>query len=94
MEGDSQAVAQAETGYDRPPSRAKAKGPFHNGRLLFWNLWQKVERAQRLALMERLKVMPFGEAWEECCRRAGVPGEAQWIKEAESYEEKVLAKRG
>ncbi len=46
-----------------------------------------------MALMERLKVMPFGEAWEECCRRAGVPGEAQWIKEAESYEKKVLAKR-
>lgn len=50
--------------------------------------------AQRLALMERLKVMPFGEAWEECCKRAGVPGEAQWIKDAESYEKKVLAKRG
>jgi L-rhamnose isomerase len=24
----------------------------------------------------------------------GEPGEAQWIKEAESYEKKVLAKRG
>jgi len=50
--------------------------------------------AQRLAVMERLKLMPFGEVWEECCRRAGVPSEAQWIKEAESYEKKVLAKRG
>ena len=38
-------------------------------------------------------LMPFGEVWEECCRRADVPDEAQWIKEAESYEKKVLAKR-
>jgi hypothetical protein len=26
--------------------------------------------------------------------RAGISGEAQWIKDAESYEKKVLAKRG
>jgi L-rhamnose isomerase len=38
-------------------------------------------------------MMPFGEVWEECCRRADVPDEAQWIKEAESYDKKVLAKR-
>jgi hypothetical protein len=25
--------------------------------------------------------------WEECCPRADVPDEAQWIKEAESWGE-------
>jgi len=49
--------------------------------------------AQRLALMERLKVMPFGEVWDSCCQQAGVPGEADWIQEAEAYENKVLTKR-
>ncbi|NBT24760.1 L-rhamnose isomerase, partial [bacterium] len=49
--------------------------------------------AQRLALIERLKVMPFGEVWDSCCEQAGVPAEADWIQEAEEYEKKVLTKR-
>lgn len=48
---------------------------------------------QRLALMERLKVMPFGEVWDSCCDQAGVPGEADWIQEVETYEKKMLTKR-
>jgi len=49
--------------------------------------------AQRLALMERLKVMPFGEAWDSCCQQAEVPGEGDWIQEVETYEKKILTKR-
>jgi L-rhamnose isomerase len=48
---------------------------------------------QRLALMERLKVMPFGEVWDSCCDQARIPGEADWIQEVETYEKKILTKR-
>jgi L-rhamnose isomerase len=37
--------------------------------------------------------MPFGEVWDSCCEQAGIPGEADWIQEAETYEKKVLIKR-
>jgi L-rhamnose isomerase len=58
---------------------------------------QRLERAgklaQKLALMERVKTLPFGAVWEECCRRAGVPSEAEWVAEVERYEETELARR-
>ena len=47
----------------------------------------------KLALMERVKTLPFGEVWDELCRRAEVPSEADWVKSVESYERRVLAKR-
>ena len=47
----------------------------------------------KLALMERVKTLPFGEVWDELCRRADVPAEADWVRSVESYEERVLAKR-
>jgi len=56
-------------------------------------LQQEGKGTQRLALMERLKVMPFGEVWDSCCDQAGVPGEADWIQEVETYEKKMLTKR-
>ncbi len=49
--------------------------------------------AQKLALMERMKTMPFGEAWDQLCETAGTSSEAQWVKEAEKYTEQVLQKR-
>jgi len=47
----------------------------------------------RLALQEDLKTMPFGAVWEECCRRAGVPGAHAWLEEVRAYEREVLAAR-
>lgn len=47
----------------------------------------------RLAIFEALKVMPFGEIWEEFCRRQDTPGENDWLREVKAYERTVLAAR-
>ena len=47
----------------------------------------------RLALMEDLKVMPFGAVWDEHCRRANVPGGRDWLREVKRYERDVLGAR-
>ncbi len=49
--------------------------------------------AQRLALMEAFKSMPFGAFWDQLCVKAGVPVGADWLDEMEQYETGVLAKR-
>ena len=46
-----------------------------------------------LAVSEECKTLPFGEVWNEYCRRAGVPVGMDWIKEVEAYETEVLANR-
>lgn len=43
---------------------------------------------------EELKTMPFGEVWEEYCRRCGVPADGEWFARVQAYEADVLAKRG
>jgi L-rhamnose isomerase len=49
--------------------------------------------AQRLALMEAFKSMPFGAVWDALCMRAGTPVAAEWLTEMERYEEAVQGKR-
>jgi L-rhamnose isomerase len=49
--------------------------------------------AQKLALMEELKTMPFGAVWDRLCLDAGVPAGAAWIGEVEAYERDVLSRR-
>jgi len=46
----------------------------------------------RLVLTEELKSFPFGEVWNEYCRRNNVP-ESNWLAEVKTYEKDVLAKR-
>ena len=50
--------------------------------------------AQRLALMEEFKSMPFAAVWDKLCEKAGVPVGADWIAEMEAYEQEVLSARG
>ena len=52
------------------------------------------QRAQKLALMEEMKTMPFGDVWNFLCLRGGVPAGGAWIPEVEKYAETVLAARG
>lgn len=47
----------------------------------------------RLALIEDLKMMPFGDVWEEYCQRQDVPGSHAWLDEVRSYEKSVLSQR-
>jgi L-rhamnose isomerase len=42
---------------------------------------------------EEMKTMPFGDVWDEYCRRSHVPTEDEWFKEAERYEKEVLTAR-
>jgi L-rhamnose isomerase len=49
--------------------------------------------AERLALMEEFKSMPFGAVWDVLCERAGVPVGADWLNEMRAYEDAVLSRR-
>ena len=51
------------------------------------------EYFQRLALLEEQKTMPIGAVWTHYCEENNVPAEADWIKEAQRYEEIELNKR-
>lgn len=44
----------------------------------------------RLATMEDLKTLPFGNIWNRYCEKMGVPGDMEWIDEVMKYEKKVL----
>ena len=47
----------------------------------------------RLALLEETKGLPFGEVWDEFCRREEVPEGFAWMEAVKSYERNVLAGR-
>lgn len=49
---------------------------------------------RKLMLMEECKTLPFGEVWEELCRRAGVIPGMEWYDQVMQYEQDVLSKRG
>ncbi len=59
---------------------------------------QRIERSgnglDRLAALEDLKALPFGPVWDAWCVRKGVPPGSRWLTDIESYEKKVLSKRG
>lgn len=57
------------------------------------NLEFEGKNAQKLALMEEFKTLPFGAVWDELCARANVPVGKAWIVEMESYETQVQSKR-
>lgn len=47
-----------------------------------------------MVLNEELKTMPFGEVWDEYCRRSNTLMDGQWFKIVKDYENEVLVKRG
>ncbi len=42
---------------------------------------------------EELKTMPFGEIWDEYCRRCGAPEDGEWFPVVKEYEQNVQLKR-
>ena len=42
---------------------------------------------------EELKTLPFGDIWDEYCRRCGKPADGEWFPQIEEYEKKVLVNR-
>lgn len=59
--------------------------------------WQELQDQRELTrlfmLQEEAKTLPFGDVWEEFCKRNGVPGENEWFSEVTKYETEVLAGR-
>lgn len=47
----------------------------------------------RLALVEDLKIYPFGAVWDYFCEKEGVPVRDTWLSEVKKYEQDVLLKR-
>ena len=46
-----------------------------------------------LALSEELKTFPFGEVFDEYCKKCGAPVGAEWMDVVDAYERDVLSKR-
>jgi L-rhamnose isomerase len=51
------------------------------------------EFTELFMLQEECKTLPFGEVWEEYCRRENVPATAGWFDEIRRYEDEVQRKR-
>jgi L-rhamnose isomerase len=49
--------------------------------------------ADKLALLERCRELPFGAVWDYACLKAGVPAGSSWLADMHAYESKVLGKR-
>ena len=48
---------------------------------------------QLMVAQEELKTAPFGEIWDEYCRRCGKPADGEWFPQIKEYEQKVLVNR-
>ena len=48
----------------------------------------------RLALLEEIKLMPYGDIWNYYCETSNVPTDRQLIGEVMKYEKDVLIGRG
>ena len=46
-----------------------------------------------MVAQEEMKTLPFGEIWDEYCRRCGKPADGEWFPLIEEYEKKVLVNR-
>ncbi len=46
-----------------------------------------------LAVSEEMKTMPFGDVFDEYCKKCGAPVGMQWLDEVDKYEKDVLSKR-
>ena len=46
-----------------------------------------------MVAQEEMKTLPFGEIWNEYCRRCGKPEDGQWFQKVLDYEQEVQLKR-
>ena len=51
------------------------------------------KRAQKLAVMEVQKTLPFGAVWDMACLKTDTPCGADWLAEVERYEQVVTGRR-
>lgn len=60
---------------------------------LFKELQDSSDFTRLLAVQEEIKTLPWGEVWDEYCRREKVSLETNWLDRVLEYEDKVLSKR-
>lgn len=60
----------------------------------FQSLQDGGDFTELMVRQEEMKTMPFGDVWEEYCKRCSVPADWEWYGEVKKYEAEVLAKRG
>ncbi len=46
-----------------------------------------------MVAQEELKTLPFGDIWNEYCKRSNAPADGEWFSEVEKYEKEILVKR-
>ena len=56
-------------------------------------LQDKDDWTKLMVVQEELKILPFGEVWDEYCRQCGVPVDGEWYDTVKNYEKKVLEVR-
>jgi L-rhamnose isomerase len=49
--------------------------------------------ADRLALMEEARTLPYAAVWNKICLDEGVPAGADWLEHVHAYEQNVLRNR-
>ena len=54
---------------------------------------EKEDCFSRLALLEEMKTLPFGEVWNHYCRTSGVPEESALRKAVLDYDQSVTRRR-
>lgn len=61
-------------------------------------LLKKLQNENRMTelmvIQEELKTYPFGDVWNEYCKKCGTSLDGEWFKEIQKYETEVLSKRG
>ena len=59
--------------------------------------WKELQDQGRftelMVAQEEMKTLPFGDVWEEYCRRCGKPADGQWLGQVQAYEQTVLGER-
>ena len=57
------------------------------------NLQDTNQFTELMVRQEELKTMPFGEIWDEYCRRCNAPVDGEWFPVVKEYEQNVQLKR-
>ena len=57
------------------------------------SLQDKGDFTRLMVLQEECKTLPFGDVWDEYCRRCGKPADGEWFQEITRYETDVLSRR-
>ena len=57
------------------------------------NLQDKDQWTALMVAQEEMKTLPFGEIWNEYCRRCGKPADGEWFKTVLEYEQNVQLQR-